>query len=68
MTTNGTVFSGWLDQPVTIAFQVSHENKKPGGRVFLLFALEFLDDTEHETNDVLGEDDDKTFKSSPRLL
>ena len=55
-----------------ITFQVSHEKTKTNGRVFAFFifllALELLDDSEVETNDLLGEDNDITFKSSPRLL
>ena len=35
---------------------------------FFLLALKLLDDSEVETNDVIGEDDDITFKSSPQLL
>ena len=60
-----------------ITFQVLHENMKQTKRKqaveslpfcpFFL-ALELLDDSEIETNDILGEGDDIAFKSSTRLL
>ena len=48
--TNGTVFSGWLDQAVPDSLP-------------LLLALELLDDSEIEASDVLGEEDDMTLFS-----
>ena len=70
--TNGTmyIFAGWLDQP---ALHVSRENTKrmKDSLPFWLysFALEFLDESEVETNEVLGEGDRTMwhFEWSPRL-
>lgn len=63
---------GWTNPSQVIIFQVLHENTKWPKRkqmadslpfwLFLL-ALELLDDSEVETNDVLGEDNNKTFIS-----
>ena len=61
-----------------ITFQVSHVNTKQTKRKqenknkpflpFFLLALELLDDSKVETNDIFGEKDDVTCKLSPRQL
>ena len=62
-----------LTDPQIIRFQVSRENTRSNGGLFYLclLTLGFLDDSEVEINDVLGEGDNITFivriKRSPRL-
>ena len=58
--------------PFDQVFWYRTNEKKTNGRVFAFFTFfacfGLLDDSEVETNDVLGGDDGINFKSSPRLL
>ena len=69
--TNGTVFSGWLDQ-AALAHHVPSfakiRNKQKGKQIMAdclphLLALELHDDSEVKISGVLGEDDDITLFS-----
>ena len=53
----------WTNQSQVSRFQVSRENTSSNGGLFYLcfLALELLDDSEVEINDVLGEGDNITF-------
>lgn len=64
---------GWTNPSQFITFQVTKQTKRKQTAESLpfwpfLLALELINDSEVEKNDVLGEDDDMTFKSSRRLL
>ena len=53
----------WTNQSQVTRFQVSRKNTRSNGGLFYLcfLALELLDDSEVEINDVLGKGDDITF-------
>ena len=69
--TNGTVFSVWLGQvdpgqhvpSFPRKYEINQGKTNMADSLPLLLALELLDDSEVELNDVLGEDDDVTLFS-----
>ena len=66
---NGTVFSGWLDQAVpdhqvpssARKYEINKGKQITATSLPLLLALELLHESEVETSDLLGEDDDITL-------